>query len=545
MKILNVIKCEFIKNYTWKRMIPICLFLFLCVIIASEFPRLGSEEARLDRKYMENSYRYYQKQVEENPSAENEFGLYYFDYQLELEDSDLSEKEAWVIDCIYEVYSLNQKLFVLNQMLENPNFTYEKKENCATYAEVIYEKIVEELQSDEKSLEELKKGYQEEKERYQKIIDEGIYYRYIEFLLEQEKYIENLEGYGSISISLDEPVTSNEKYRKYYQKIVDKKIKSSKDYQVTNIFLRMNLHKDRKVLEESDFYGTLDKWNYSSYKNYVKSKKKANDFYYQIEAILDYSIEHPKVVDSAIYGNVGISDSFEIYNSKRMANQVLYLGIVIFLLVVMSSSGIVSQEHTAKCDKMLLTAPISRAKIILGKFFYLVMHTYIIWIIAFIMIFIYAGIRLGFADLFSAKLVYYGGKVHEVNYIFYTIGQILICGIPYLAIASILLFLSATTFSTLITNTVTTLLSILSITIGNLVFSIYSTFRLGFWTICLENTPFIYTFPQLMLQEGDHYLEVLGILKISSLKGIVSSVIVIVLSLFLTILFYRKRDIKN
>ena len=96
MKILNVIKCEFIKNYTLKKIISSLVVLLLSVIVSVELIMgfsFSNDEDSNDYSIAEMMYQSTKKEVEKNPTLENEFYLYY--WKLSLEEKVYPVSEPW------------------------------------------------------------------------------------------------------------------------------------------------------------------------------------------------------------------------------------------------------------------------------------------------------------------------------------------------------------------------------------------------------------------------------------------------------------------
>ena len=207
------------------------------------------------------------------------------------------------------------------------------------------------------------------------------------------------------------------------------------------------------------------------------------------------------------------------------------------MLVIITSSGIISGEHSNKTEKTLLITPIKRYKVFFSKFLYLILHTYLIWLVAFLLIFLYSGIRFGFADLFTSKLIYHNGVVEEVNYIFYMVKMIFINGIPVIAILSILFMLSTITLNTAVTASICTVMAILSCWLWQYIVQ-YGLFFLVY-------TPFPYM-NLYDVQEGNNFfLETLQYVDVSWQLGLFVSLITILICYVVASLVYIKRDVKN
>ena len=81
------------------------------------------------------------------------------------------------------------------------------------------------------------------------------------------------------------------------------------------------------------------------------------------------------------------------------------------ILVVLLDGNIVSKEHNKGTEKLLLTTSNKRWKILLSKFLYLILETYIIWFVALILLLLFAGLKYGFNDLITPKILYQTEKL--------------------------------------------------------------------------------------------------------------------------------------
>ena len=262
-----------------------------------------------------------------------------------------------------------------------------------------------------------------------------------------------------------------------------------------------------------------------------------NDKRKEKSAIILYSSKHDIPHDISYTEWRGPNRHYTYTTSKHLTNKVFHLSLVVIILVAITSSGIISGEHNKGTIKNLISSPVKRWKILLSKFIYLILHMYIIWLIGLIIMYFYAGFRLGFNDLLLPKLVYTGGSVVEVNYFLYLLMQMFVSSIPVIACLSILLFLSAITLNTAVTASITSILGIMP----PILFYICSNFGIK----SLTYLPVMYFDSGLIYDAGEWYIRIIDQFDFSLGKGIIISLITIVVLYVMTNIVYIKRDIKN
>lgn len=323
-----------------------------------------------------------------------------------------------------------------------------------------------------------------------------------------------------------------------HQSIIEEKVEQEDSFLALNIY-QMHFLGTPTIMTEDEYEeyqkSYLGKNSLPSYSNYVRYHKELNKRNLEQKAILEYSIKHNQQQD-IIYNNDEMH-SHLYTTSKHIVNAVLHFSIVVFLLVSITSCGIISREHSKKMDKLLLTSPNTRRKVLFSKFLYLILHAYIIWLVIFVIFFIYAGIHYGFADLFTPKLVYYGGQVHEVNYILWTLKDMIVYGIPLIACLSILLMLSTITLKTTITTGITTIMATISIVLWHFIFN-YKLFFLAY-------TPIPYLDFLTVKNHSENYLKTLEVINVSPKVGMIVCILFIMVCYTISHIVYTKRDVKS
>ena len=219
---------------------------------------------------------------------------------------------------------------------------------------------------------------------------------------------------------------------------------------------------------------------------------------------------------------------------------VTLITVVIMIIMAITNSGIMAREHDKGTIKLLLTKPVSRTKVLLSKFLYLILDTYIWWIIGTIIMFLLVGFNFGFGDLFTSKIIVSNGIAKEVNYFLWYFKEMVICSIPVWCFLSILFSLSTITLSTALTASLTSIISIFSITIWMLI----ANFGARFLTI-LSYTPIPYLDYWFVRYGNSCYIQTISNTGLSDSYGLMISLIVTVILFLITVLIYNKRDIKN
>ncbi len=540
-KIFQVIKCEFIKNYTLKNILLIFIVFIISAIGATELTYITTKR---DPYNLEQEIDYWKEEyariLQDKDSLKKDFELDHrqreingYEYLQTLKNN--IHQQSWQLNMMKDILYLEDEIFVINQMLENPDSNFSTDgvmQNGVAMSEMgSYEGTIYHVkEKSTKGLETLKQELEEKVTIRKKLLEENLYYKYIEFriLNYEEKgyddtgYLDNIISDGNIEI---------------YRKMVADKIEDENDVRVLRLFQLGKLYGEDTISTKQEYKTTeydYFKWSYNGYLRYTKS---GNELIRKYENIITYSIEHNLNHDLDYDKKVGL-DVGDVYMTSKLAvNQVLHLSIVVMLLVALTSAGIISKEHSKGTVKSLFTSPINRGKVFISKFIYLILHTYILWFVALFFLFIYAGFRFGFTDLFTPKLVYYGSKVQEVNYLFWIIKEIIINSIPVLAMVSILYMLSTITLNTSLTVSVSTLLAILSPAMWFLI----SKLKLVF----LVYTPFPYFDITIMKNKSEYYLNTLAIVPTNQLLGYIICFITIIICYYISYKFYLKSDITN
>lgn len=529
MKIINLIKCEFIKNYTLKNIILTILILLISVFGITYITELFYD----DQEYNivgENDY--YQRQLEyltnkESLSYKDEFEIFQCNNVIEMlkkiESIGNITKRSWQYDVLFEELEIKENIFVLKQIRENINDEYFKNiynSDLGYYEEyegLIYFNYSSDINVLDNKILENEKKLQE----YNLLIKENKYYKYLEFVVNHEyMWEERLNA---------------------YKKVIDLKVESQSDFMALNLYQFVNMFYQNRdsIVSEDEFNNDFNLLSqYPNYEGYKRYNEKLVSEYERKQAIIKYALDnnlkHDLEFDSYMDG---IDVGQKYISSKVVVNQVLNLSIVVIVVVILTSGGIVSKEHSCGTEKILLTSPVKRWKVLLSKFIYLVLHSYVVWLIALVLLMLYAGTKYGFSDLFTPKLIFESGKVIEVNYLLYLLKDILICSIPVISFISIMLFLSTITLSTSLTVGISMILALIS----PISWYLICNFKLTF----LAYTPIPYFDLGLIINNFEACINSLKLIDVNVSLGIIISIVTIVVLYLITNFVYTKKDIKN
>ena len=539
MKIINLIKSEFIKNYTIKRFLIIIIVLFCASFFLVNYTNRNLDEINKET----------QRDIDDTLRGSNDSFKRYLNNHSEETITNIKDEYSYVYRINYIKYMenlygklksygdfkveiVNEGLlpiiienFLIDKMRTNPNDEYilnsckiEEDDNEEKYTLV------------EKDINRLCKYTLEEREVLKN--KNEIRIKDYEYLLKEDKY------YLYLKYQLDNKLIKEDEF---IDILIDKKVISNSDYIAFNYRQYQKLEENANInIMSKDEYNKIehkDKAPYDAYyteTNYIKTNA------IKFRQILLYSSKYGIKADNHynMYdGNMNESDMY--INTKFKVDQVYHLAGIIIILVAITSGGIISNEHSRGTIKNIITAPVRRWKILLSKFIYLILDVYFIWILGLIIISIIAGIKYGFMDLFTPYLYYNGSKVVQINYYLYLLKELVYCSIPIICLLSIMFSLSALTLNTGLTVGITTVLGVLApfLWIANLVglggrnmmYFIPLYFDLGF-----------------ILNNSEMYIQILDTdVPVVPKIGIILSIIITIILYIITNLIYNRRDIKN
>ncbi len=537
MKIFNLIRSEFVKNYSLKKFLIIILVITLFCVGLVEFTNMFYPQKSDDNPVFSffDEHRYKELNTKNNRDLEEEYELYAMNIIKEIneytEKNNISYAEYdWRYRLLVDIrFDLEENYLdklirdnIDDSFIKNicSDDSYKPTEYGDGYASSFPGKIA--MRCDYYKDNTLDSRIAEREKTiniYSQLLKENKYYLYLQYLVDEGR------------LWPDEVEVA--------QLIIDKKIEDVTDWHALSFLQYSNLPIG-DITDEESYNELYTDYGYASYEDYVRYQKTLQRDEEKDKKIILYSlkndIKHDLVYDKTTYS--GMTDySFQFVSSKTIVNQSFHLTIIVLLLVCITSSGIVSGEHNKGTIKNIITTPVKRYKILLSKFIYLILHTYILWLIGVVILSLYAGIRFGFNDLITPKLIYSGGKVIEVNYYLYLLKDLFLASIPIIAFLSILFFLSTVTLNTALT---TSIMSVLAI-IPSILYFICFYLKLKF----LVYTPFLYFDCGFIFNKMEYFTNILKQVDMNLNLGIVVSLITIIVLYGITNVIYLKRDIKN
>lgn len=536
MKIINLVKSEFIKNYNVKRWLIITIVLIIASLFLIRYTdNLLEEKATYDDTGLEISIESFENalnnlQKKEEKTLDDEYEMFfsrnYIDYMNILLNKEINHRNDWKFAFIDEqVLPTLSENFLIEKIVNEQRyeevleFCDYKDENSSVYGIKICQNILSADINNGRNLTKLEELYKNNLQTitdYQQLLEEDKYYLYLQYQVDHGK------------IEKDE----------FVQILLDKKVETNTDFLGLNYlqYQRLEENAEIEIMDEEE-YNQTPSGDYASYQEYVTYNTKLKNDAIKNREILLYSTEHEIEHDISYNLLDGVTEGIRYMNTKIKVNQVFHLSVVVMIIVAITNSGIISREHSKETIKNIITTPVQRWKILLSKFIYLLLDTYLIWLLGLVIISLLAGIQYGFNDLLDPKLVYVGGQVKEVNYYLYILKDIFLASIPIICFLSVLFFLSAVTLNT-------------SLTVG--IISSLSVVSFFLWIMMITNsfpnivyTPFWYLDCGYILSNAEFYVDSLRNVSYNLGTGIISSLIISIILYILTNIVYIKRDIKN
>ena len=536
MKIINLVKSEFIKNYNVKRWLIITIVLIIASLFLIRYTDNLLEEKttyddtglKVSIESFENTLNNLEKKEEKTLDDEYEmfFSRNYIDYMNILLNKKINHRNDWKFAFIDEqVLPTLSENFLIEKIVneqryeEVSEFCDYKDENSSVYGIKICQNILSADTDNGRNLTKLEELYKNNLQTitdYQQLLEEDKYYLYLQYQVDHGK------------IEKDE----------FVQILLDKKVETNTDFLGLNYLQYQRLEENAKIeIMDEEEYNQTSSGDYASYQEYVTYNTKLKNDAIKNREILLYSTEHEIEHDISYNLLDDVTEGIRYMNTKIKVNQVFHLSVVVMIIVAITNSGIISREHSKGTIKNIITTPVQRWKILLSKFIYLLLDTYLIWLLGLVIISLLAGIQYGFKDLLDPKLVYVGGQVKEVNYYLYILKDIFLASIPIICFLSILFFLSAVTLNT-------------SLTVG--IISSLSVVSFFLWIMMITNsfpnivyTPFWYLDCGYILSNAEIYVDSLKNVSYNLGTGIISSLVISIILYILTNIVYIKRDIKN
>ncbi len=546
MEIFNLIKCEFIKNFSIKKIILIFISLILIcfgIIKIDEYannwkytygsyvPRFASYESYINRA---------KEEYESNNNFVSKIALDIFKKVNKL--IDYSDGEEWKLNAfnmiernIHEEVAID---YLINHYKDPKIKEVIDKRDGVTYSDDNYESTKSEIvfilkKRFDKPLDELKKELEDlriSNENYIEALKNNLYYKYV-----------TADCHRTIIAASYYSIDEKERIKEYCDYMEKEKIESQYDYRAINAIQSSTLYfyiknqsedMNPKQLEHTVYELNSDKSTLRYVKRDLEEATKAKNItYYAFKNNLKHDLS---------YTNENVDQMGYYKTSKTVMNNGLHLGVAILLVIIITNAGIMSSEHDKGTIKLLLTKPVKRYKILLSKLLYLIIETFVIWLIASLILFFISGFTCGFKDLFTSKIISSGDTAKEVNYILWYIKEIILGMIPLTFFITLLFSLSTITLSTSATSGIAAITTFF----GMLIWPLISGSR-AYLLSPLNYTPLPWVNYRMVTSSGLNYLRSISLTPLNDSYGLIISIIGSVLLFLLTVYVYNKKDIKN
>ena len=343
MKIINLIKCEFIKNFSLKNLFISIILLFLTTICVLKITvQDTSIYFNMNTDLIRDSYN--ELINKKDKSLEDEYNIVFFENYLEIANifkDSIVRHNDWRNTIINDVVTYKTQNFLIDRIIHDSNNDIIKMA-CNIEDKTDLSKMEEDINNlcNNYTTDELIGLYTINEEKYndyKKLIEEDKYYLYLQYEIEHG----NLESNGFI------------------ETLINNKVEKMDNYLALNYLQYNSIGQDNNVSEEQ---------NYSKLKNDNEAFK----------AILLYSTTHniPHDIEYNYWNSIDSGDTY--ITTKKAVNQVYHLSFIIMIIISITCSGIVSKEHSKGTIKNIITTPVKRWQVLLSKFIYLILNTYLL-----------------------------------------------------------------------------------------------------------------------------------------------------------------------
>ena len=530
MRVINLIKSEFIKNYSIKRFICIIIILLISSLFLVNSTNKLLDNKNTSKNTLQVSIDSFSSSIAEfenkkSHTIDEEYNYYlnkkYVSYAEEIKDNTYDRKDFKYILLTEELLPLVMKNYLIdnnekylsnncNQDIFDEHYSNNVFENKNTYINELCKYPINELND-------IYKFNVNEISELENLLKENKYYLYLEHEIEVNRIDNN----------------------KMVQLLISKKVESNYDYLALN-YQQYNILEaisKSEIETKQEFEEMLKNYPHQSYSIFFNHNSKLKQDATIYRDILIYSTENEIKANIHYNTNDSITEDIQYQNTKLKVDYILHLSIIVCLLISIMNGGIISNEHNRGTIKKIITAPVRRWKILLSKFIYLVLDAYIIWFIGLIILSVVAGLKYGFTDLFTPQLIYKGGKVIEVNYYLYLLKDMLIASISIICFLSIMFFISAISLNTSLTVGISTFLSITSLSIW--LINIVNTFKY------IVYTPLWYLDYCFIKTNSGYYINSLDQINYNKNLGLLITLIIAIVFYIATNVVYSIRDIKN
>ncbi len=556
MKIWDLIKAENIKNRSWFKSIFGIVILFLASSAIIGWTALNNNptlqvsdtlfELDLFLDIQREEYQRLQKDLKENTldlntELEKELVALHSQYLEEfVGEIDSLKKEipsisSWQYFVREELIAVKEEIYILERyshhredkelqdfLSEDSDLSYGK--------DTFYQTLKEYYQKPSSEIESAINAKKEYLKNVEQLLEEGIYYRYLEYMLKVIKSGYDIHQDTGRTKDTDYFIQTFLTYPELADSIIEQKIEDEQDYRVQNVY-RI------QTIPSCDPSEQLNIGSIPNYEGIQRACKRQEEWANEKKEILKYSTMH--AILSAIPVEKTEEDGLEhtTLSSKTIVDGVKHLGIVIFILILLTSGDILTKEQASGEENIILTSPNKRGKIFLAKFLYVTLKCYFLWLIGLIFFVIISGSLFGFHEIFTPALVYRGGRVVENFYLLTILKDIFLASIPVLSFLSIYFLLSLFSRKTFVVAGI----SLLGVALSTVSWSIILKSK----TSILAYTIFPYLDYTTILNHTMDYQNALTIVDIKDSTGIIISIMTFLICYGMGHWIYSKREAKN
>ncbi len=552
MKIWDLIKAENIKNRSWFKGIFCIAVLFLAssaiIILLALYNdptndvSVGETQYQLEMylNIQREEYQRLQKGLKENTLGLNtEFekelvslhSQYLEEFVGEIDQfkQEIPSIYSWQYYIREELIAVKEEIYILERYYHNREDKafqdFLSEDSDLSYGkDTFYQTLKEYYQKSSSELESAINAKKEYLKNVEQLLKEGIFYRYLEYMLKVIKSGYDINQDTGRQQDTDYFMQPFLAYPELADSIIEQKVEEEQDYRVQNVY-RL------QTIPSCSISGSI-----SNDEGRKRACKREEEWANEKKEILKYSTTH------AILSAIPLGDTDEehvhmILSSKIIVDGVKYLGIVILILIIFTSGDILTREKVSGEENILLTSPNKRGKIFLAKFLYIALECYSLWLIGLFLFIIISGNLYGFHEIFTPALVYKGGKVVESFYLLTVLKDIFLASIPILAFLSIYFLLSLFSKKTFVVAGI----SFLGIALSSVSWSLIVKSK----TSILAYMIFPYLDYAKILNHTLEYESVLAIVDIKDSTGIIISILTFLICYGIGNFVYAKREIKN
>ncbi len=545
MTIFKAIKCEFIKNYHLKNILIILGTLLLSVIILTEN---NIQKNNLDETInFNNLISINATNLEQNkylsyfPLKQQFYEFYYYKEKeiLEYLKNDVYQKDIinrqndWQYNIYFHTILKKEIEIYLSNILINNRNDIDIQNILINPSSDLFDTNLYLLKDySEKDLQNLQKNNEQEIKELKAIVNSNNYYQYYSYNYQYDDEFPKLQQVRDLVLARKITDYSNYNYENlfmyslYFSHLEHQELMPLEEYKIMSIneFKQSNLK-----------YDPSNGSTYYSYDTYKNSYKFLGQNALAKKMILEYALQNN--LPSDLLAN----KDGHLFTAKSNVNTISKLSFVIILLIVLTSVNIITSEFNKGTIKILFTSGIKRWKIFLSKFLYLVIHSYLLWLVLFIILYIYSGLKFGFQDLFYPELIFNGSKVIELNYLIYILIEITIINIPVVAFISLILLVSTIFMNNVFPTMFGTFLGLITSCIWFLINEFHLYFLL-YSVIPYFNLYEIISVNNL-INISNYFTEAMRFVSTSLDKGLIISLLTIIINYLIANYLFMKKEI--